>query len=310
VTEPIRFDGQVAIVTGAGRGLGRAYALELGARGAAVVCNDVDPIRAVATVEAIDARGGSALPETSSVATPEGGAAIVRTALDTFGSADIVVNNAGQIRNGPFEDLSIEDVRDVLDTHLAGAFHVTQPAYRHMQASGYGRIIFTSSSAGMFGSPWQANYAAAKTGLIGLCNVVALEGARHGIKANAVMPMALTGINEDGPPPYSREDLRATIDALRPLTPYMTVENVAPLVVYLASRRCAATRHVFSVGAGHIARVFVGASPGWYASAPDDMTPEQIEANLGSVVELEGFAVPQSMIEECRLIAEGLPDTR
>src|SRR5262249_51070510 len=157
--------------------------------GAAVVCNDIDGERAAATVTAIVEQGGAALAEASSVATAEGGGAIVQTALDAFGSVEIVINNAGPLRNAAFGELLIEDVRDVLDTHLAGAFHVTQPAYRHMKAARYGRIIFTSSSAGMFGSPWQANYGAAKAGLVGLSNVVAIEGARHGINANAVMPM-------------------------------------------------------------------------------------------------------------------------
>jgi NAD(P)-dependent dehydrogenase (short-subunit alcohol dehydrogenase family) len=176
-----------------------------------------------------------------------------------------------------------------------------------MKAAGYGRIVFTSSSAGMFGSPWQANYGAAKAGLVGLCNVVALEGAHHGIQANAVMPMALTGINHEGPPPYSPEDLEDTIDALRPLAPHMVVENVAPVVLFLASRRCRETRRVFSVGAGHVARVFVGTTRGWYAPGLADMTPEQVEAHLDVASDLGEFSVPDSMNDECRRIAEHLP---
>jgi NAD(P)-dependent dehydrogenase (short-subunit alcohol dehydrogenase family) len=300
---PIRFDGEVAVVTGAGHGLGRAYALELAARGAAVVCNDIDADAAAEVAAEIAARGGRAAPEASTVATPEGGAAIVQRAIDAFGSVEILINNAGQLRNAAFEELSTEQIREVLDTHLGGAFHVTQPAYRHMKAAGYGRIVFTSSAAGMFGSPWQANYAAAKAGIVGLCNVVALEGARHGITANAVMPMALTGINAEGPPPFAPDDLRATVDALRPLAPFMTVENVAPLVVYLASRRCAQTRRCFSVGAGHVARVFVGTSRGWYAPGLGNTTPEQIEAGLDTACNVEQFSVPESMNDECRFIA-------
>jgi NAD(P)-dependent dehydrogenase (short-subunit alcohol dehydrogenase family) len=155
-------------VTGAGHGLGRSYALELASRGAAIVCNDLVGRAAEATAQEIAQHGGVAVPETSSVATSEGGKAIVRTAIDAFGSADILINNVGQLRNAAFDEMSVEDFDQVLQTHLAGAFYVTQPAYRHMKSAGYGRIVFTSSSAGMFGSPWQANYAAAKAGLVGL----------------------------------------------------------------------------------------------------------------------------------------------
>ena len=173
----IRFDGQVAIVTGAGSGLGRCYARELAARGAAVVCNDIVAAAAEATADDIVSGGGRAVPEASSVADPDCGQALVRTALDAFGSLEILVNNAGQLRNAAFEELTAADIDDVLRTHLSGAFYVTQPAYRHMKDAGYGRILFTSSSAGLFGLPWQANYAAAKAGVVGLCNVLALEGA-------------------------------------------------------------------------------------------------------------------------------------
>jgi NAD(P)-dependent dehydrogenase (short-subunit alcohol dehydrogenase family) len=271
-----------------------------------VVCNDLVASAAEETARAIAERGGTAVPETSSVATPAGGDAIVQRAIDAFGSIDIVINNAGQLRNGAFEDLSSEDFHAVLATHLSGAFYVTQPAFRHMKVAGYGRIVFTSSSA-VFGSPWQANYAAAKAGVVGLCNVVALEGAPHGIKANAVMPMALTGIGESGPPPYSPEHLRETVQALKPLVPSMTVENVAPLVLYLSSRRCNETRQIFSVGCGHIARVVIGASRGWYAPGLGGITPEQVEEHLDTVRDLAGFEVPESMNDEIRLIARHVP---
>lgn len=304
---PIEFNGEIAIVTGAGHGLGRSYALALASRGALVLCNDVVAARAEETAQEIAHHGGTAISDTHSVATPAGGQAIVDAAIDAFGSVDIVVNNAGQLRNAAFEDLSIDDIQQVLDTHLAGAFYVTQPAYRHMQDAGYGRIIFTSSSAGMFGSPWQASYGAAKAGLVGLCNVVALEGEPYGIKANAIMPMALTGMNEGGPPPYSPEQLRDTMEALRPIAPYMTVENVAPLVVYLASRRCTETRRIFSVGAGHVARVFIGASSGWYAPEQGNLTPELIEASLATASDMEDFTVPECMNDESRYISEHLP---
>jgi NAD(P)-dependent dehydrogenase (short-subunit alcohol dehydrogenase family) len=304
---PITLDGQVAVVTGAGHGLGRAYASALGARGAAVVCNDVDGDAAAATAAEIVQGGGTAQAEERSVATPEGGKAIVDRAVETYGSIDAVINNAGQLRNAAFEDLTVDDFRQVIDTHLAGAFYVTQPAYRHMKTAGYGRIVFTSSSAGMFGSPWQANYGAAKAGVVGLCNAVALEGEPFGIKANAIMPMALTDIGDRGRPDYAPEHLQAIVEALTPLAPHMTVDNVAPLVTYLASARCAYTRHIFSVGCGHVARVFIGASRGWFAPGLGNMTPEQVETHLGAAVDIADFAVPECMNDESRYIAEQLP---
>ena len=307
--EPIRLDGDVAIVTGAGAGLGRAHALALAARGASVVCNDFVADAARATAQAITDEGGSAIAETSSVATPEGGAAIVQAAVDAFGSVEIVVNNAGQLRNAPFDEMPVEHFQQVLDTHLAGAFYVTQPAYRHMKAAGFGRIVFTSSSAGVFGGLEQANYAAAKAGLVGLCNVVALEGAAHGINANAILPFALgTGIqHEDAPPPYTPEAMRKIVEALKPIARYMVVDNVAPFVVYLASRRCTETRRIFSVGAGHVARVFIGAARGWYPPDLRTTTPEEVEANLAAATDLTDYFVPESMYEESRLIGEHLP---
>jgi NAD(P)-dependent dehydrogenase (short-subunit alcohol dehydrogenase family) len=302
--DPIRFDGQVAIVTGAGSGLGRCYAVELAARGASVICNDVVESAASETARDIVQRGGAAVAEASSVSTPKGGQAMVAAAIEEFGSIDIVINNAGQLRNAAFDELSVDDIQQVLDTHLCGAFYVTQPAFRHMKSAGYGRIVFTSSSAGMFGSPWQANYAAAKAGVVGLCNVVALEGVPHGIKANAVMPMALTGIGDSDRPPYSAEDLEETIAALKPLMPHMTVENVAPLVLYLSSRQCAPTRQIFSVGCRHVARVAIGAGRGWSAAVDDELTPELVEANLDAASTLEGFNVPESMNDHTRSISK------
>jgi NAD(P)-dependent dehydrogenase (short-subunit alcohol dehydrogenase family) len=306
--DPIRLDGRVAIVTGAGHGLGRAYAAALAGRGASVVCNDVMAESAAETAAAITADGGAAVVQTDSVATPAGGTAIVEAALDTFGRVDALVNNAGQLRNAAFEDMTVDDFRDVLETHLAGAFYVTQPAYRRMKDARYGRIVFTSSSAGMFGSPWQANYAAAKAGLVGLCNVVALEGAAHGILANAIMPMALTGIGSRGAPAYPPDVLRDTADSLRPLVPFMTVDNVAPLVVYLASDRCVESRRVLSVGCSHVARVFVGAGPGWFAPDPTTMTPEQVAEHLPAACDLAGFSIPESMNDASRFVADHLPE--
>lgn len=305
--DSIRLDGDVVIVTGAGHGLGRAYACALAERGAAVVCNDLVGESAEATAALVAATGGRAIAQTGTVDTPDGGAAIVAAAIDEFGRIDALVNNAGQLRNAAFDEMTVEDFRGVIDTHLMGAFHVTQPAFRHMKARGHGRIVFTSSSAGMFGSPWQASYAAAKAGLVGLCNVVALEGEAHGIRANAIMPMALTGIGQGGPPPYPPDVLEDTAAALRPIARLMTVEHCTPLVVYLASRACTETHRVFSVGASHVARVFVGAAPGWYSPDGAPATPEAVRDHLAAACDLTAFAVPESMNDASRFVGRNLP---
>ena len=270
MTEELRFDGEVAIVSGAGNGLGRAYSLELAARGASVVCNDVDETAADWTVSDIVRHGGKAVAETSSVATPEGGAAIVQAAIDAFGSVEIVVNNAGQLRAAPFEDMTAAHFEEVIATHLLGAFYVTQPAFRHMKAANYGRIVFTSSSSGVYGSPWAANYAAAKTGVLGLCNVVSLEGATYGITANAIMPQALnTAMGSEGGDPYPAEYFQEMLRAFKPFLQHATVDNVTPLVVYLAHRSCDLTQQIFSVGCGHVGRGVRGRGPWLVRTRPE-----------------------------------------
>jgi NAD(P)-dependent dehydrogenase (short-subunit alcohol dehydrogenase family) len=305
VVEQLRFDGEVAIVTGAGNGLGRGYARELAARGAAVVCNDVDAAAAQRIADEITSSGGRAVAQTSSVASAEGGAAIVQAALDTFGSVEIVVNNAGQLRPAPFEAMTVADFEDVVATHLLGAFYVTQPAFRFMKDAGYGRIVFTSSSSGIYGSPWAANYATAKTGVLGLCNVVALEGAAHGIRANVVMPQALdTAIGAERRQPYPDEYLQEMLRAFKPFAKHTTVDNVTPVVVYLAHRACDFTQQIYSVGCGHVGRVFVGVAPGWFA--PDLSLPptEEVIEHLAEASDLEGFEIVDSATGELRFMAD------
>src|SRR4249920_1624676 len=199
------FDGKVAIITGAGGGLGREHALLLASRGALVGINDLggavdgtgsDKGAAERVVDEIKAAGGDAVADTNSVATPEGGAAIVQSALDAFGKVDIVVNNAGILRDKAFHNASPDLWDAVFDVHLRGAFNVTQPAFAKMREQGYGRIVSTSSAAGIFGNFGQTNYGAAKMGLVGLTNVLAVEGAKYNIKANAIAPLALTRMTE------------------------------------------------------------------------------------------------------------------
>jgi NAD(P)-dependent dehydrogenase (short-subunit alcohol dehydrogenase family) len=305
VTEELRFDGEVAIVTGAGNGLGRGHALALAARGAAVVCNDIDAAAAGRTVDEIAADGGRAVAETSSVATAEGGNAIVQAAIDSFGSLEIVINNAGQLRPAPFEDMTAASFEDVVTTHLFGAFYVTQPAFRLMKEAGYGRIVFTSSSSGVFGSPWAANYAAAKTGVLGLNNVVSLEGAAHGIRSNVIMPQALdTTMSSDGGQPYPDEYLQEMLRAFKPFGRHMTVDNVTPLVVYLAHRSCEVTQQIYSVGGGHVGRVFVAAAPGWFGSDRTLPRTEVLVDHLDEASALTGFEIMDSATDELVFMAQ------
>src|ERR1700742_2508486 len=201
MTNELRFDDQVAVITGAGGGLGKSHALLLASRGAMVVVNDIggsvtgdgaDNGPAEALASEIRANGGEAVADVNSVATAEGGAALVQTAIERFGRLDIVINNAGILRDKNFEHMTPDLLQPVLDVHLKGAFNVTVPAFRIMQGQGYGRVVSTTSASGILGSPAKSNYAAAKTGLIGLTRVIAAEGAPHNIKANALSPIAYT----------------------------------------------------------------------------------------------------------------------
>ena len=296
----IDFQGQTAIVTGAGRGLGRLYALDLARRGAAVVVNDLggtmggsgaDQTVADAVVAEINAAGGTAVASYNSVDTPEGGAAIVSTALDAFGRLDAVVSNAGIFNTISFEDLSVSDWRHMLRVHLDGGFHLSQPAFRAMKAGDGGRFVFISSSAGVFGQPMEAHYAAAKTGLIGLMNVIAIEGEAHGIFANAVLP---TGFSRMVTETVGDEKFLAESGFMRAIHP----ELVVPLVTYLASRACVFTHRSYSACAGRYARVFTGLGRGWLADADESPTAEDIAAHLIEVSATEPFMVPSSIVDE------------
>ncbi len=202
----IRYDDRVAVITGAGGGLGRSYALYLAARGASIVVNDLggttdgqgnDRKAADSVVAEIHALGGKAVANYDSVATAAGGARIVQAAMDTFGCVDIVINNAGILRDASLVKMSSDSFDTLIDVHLKGAFYVTQPAFRVMKERGYGRVVYTASGAGLFGNFGQANYAAAKMGLVGLSSVTAIEGAKYNIKSNVITPIARTRLTED-----------------------------------------------------------------------------------------------------------------
>lgn len=304
----IDFAGQVAIVTGAGRGLGRLYAVELARRGAAVVVNDLggsmhgdgaDTSVADAVVEEIERAGGVAVASHDSVDSPDGGEAIVRTAIDSFGRLDAVVSNAGIFNSVAFEELSHDDWRRMLSVHLDGGFYLSQPAYREMKAAGYGRFVFISSSGGMFGQPLEAHYAAAKAGLVGLANVIAIEGAPHGISANTVLPFGFSRmVTETVGDPKALEET-GFLKLIQP-------ELVVPIVVFLASRACEFTHQNYSACAGRFSRVFVGLGEGWLAEPGTNPTADDVAAHLSEVSATEPFTVPGSIFEEVFAVCERL----
>ena len=294
----IRFDGRVAIVTGAGGGLGRTYALELARRGASVVVNDLGGAAdgtgagssmADAVVKEIQEAGGQAAANYDSVATPEGGEAIVQTALDQFGKVDIVINNAGILRDRTFAKLSPEDLQIVLDVHLKGAFFVTQPAFRVMKENRYGRILFTASAAGIFGNFGQTNYGAAKMGLVGLSNVLAQEGAKYGIRCNVIAPVART---------------RLTEDLLGPLAETLDPACVTPLSLFLVSETCELTHEIFSAGGGRFARIFIGLTPGWSQAAGARVSLEDVAAHMDQIRSTDDYIIPGSIAEEMQAMAK------
>ncbi|MDQ3468499.1 MAG: SDR family oxidoreductase [Actinomycetota bacterium] len=286
------FDGKVAIITGAGGGLGRQHALLLASRGALIVVNDLggavdgsgsDATAADDVVEEIRAAGGEAEADANSVATPEGGKAIVQTAIDAFGRVDIVVNNAGILRDKTFHNMTPDLLDPVVDVHLKGAFNVTKPAWIRMREQQYGRIVSTSSAAGVFGNFGQTNYGAAKMGLVGLTRVLAVEGARYGITANAIAPLAMT---------------RMTQDILGALGDKLAPELISPLVAYLAHESCTVTGRLFSVGGGRVAEVFIGETQGYFDA---DLTLEGVADNWATVTDRDGYAVPANLAEETAL---------
>jgi NAD(P)-dependent dehydrogenase (short-subunit alcohol dehydrogenase family) len=304
----IDFTGQAVIVTGAGRGLGRLYALDLAQRGASVVVNDLggsmhgsgaDASVADQVVEEIERAGGVAVASHDSVESPEGGNAIVHTAIESFGRLDAVVSNAGIFNSVPFDELSTDDWRRMLGVHLDGGFYLSQPAYRVMKSKGYGRFVFIASSAGMFGQPLEAHYAAAKAGLVGLTNVIAIEGAEHGIRANTVLPFGFSRmVTETVGDPKALEET-GFLKVIRP-------ELVVPIVVFLASRACEFSHHNYSACAGRFARVFVGLGDGWLAEPDSDPTADDILAHLTEIAATEPYSVPGSIFEEVFGVCERL----
>jgi NAD(P)-dependent dehydrogenase (short-subunit alcohol dehydrogenase family) len=306
--DDMRFDEQVAVVTGAGGGLGKQYALLLASRGARVVVNDTggsvtgtgsDLDAANAAAEEIRGRGGESVADTNSVTSPQGGQAIIDTAVRAWGRLDIVINNAGIVCDAPFEDMTADRLEPLLDVHLRGAFYVTRPAWKVMREQRYGRIVNTCSAAGILGAERMSNYGAAKTGLIGLTRVLAAEGADHNIKVNAIAPIAYTrmlahsmdsaGRPDDPSAQAIFDDLAAQY--LQKLDPAL----VAPVVAFLAHRDCPASGEIYTVGAGHVARFFIGRTKGFYSPA---LSMEAIRDHFTEIRDDTDYTVPGGPAEE------------
>jgi NAD(P)-dependent dehydrogenase (short-subunit alcohol dehydrogenase family) len=298
LTEPITFDGRVAIVTGAGGGLGRTYALELARRGARVVVNDLggavdgsgsSESAADRVVSEIADAGGEAIANYDSVSTEEGGEAIVQTALDSFETVDIVVNNAGILRDKSFAKMTMDEVEAVIDVHLKGGFYVSSPAFKVMRENSYGRFVFTSSASGLFGNFGQANYGAAKAGLMGLSNVLAIEGAKYNIKSNVIAPFAKTRMTEELPIPDSA-----------------AADLVTPMVAYLCSEANEHTHEIFTVGAGRFGRIFVGTNTGWFAGTEEVPSVEAIAEHIDQIRDVAEYIIPASSNDEAILLGQML----
>ena len=285
----LTYDGKVAVITGAGGGLGRQHALLLASRGALVVVNDLggtvdgsgaDSSAAQKVVDEIRAAGGEAVANHDSVSTPEGGEGIIQTAVDAYGRVDIVINNAGILRDKTFHNMTPDLVDPVIDVHLKGAFNVTRPAWIRMREQGYGRIVSTSSAAGIFGNFGQANYGAAKMGLVGFSRVLAAEGAKYNIKANVIAPLALTRMTENL--------MGAVGDKLDPAL-------VTPIVAWLSHEDSDVSGEIYSVGGGRVARVFIGETQGYYTP---NLSLEDIRDNWEQIRNTDGYQIPANLPEE------------
>jgi len=282
----LRFDGRVAVVTGAGRGIGRAYARLLAARGAQVVVNDLggsmdgvgaDAAPAAEVVAEIGAAGGAGVANADDVATTAGAQALVDTAVDVFGRLDVLVNNAGIIRWAGFPEADAENLARHLDVHVAGSFNTARAAWPHFVDQGYGRVVMTTS-AGLFGLPQNLSYATAKGAVVGLARSLTTAGAAHGIKVNCIAPAAASRMGgADGP-----------------MAAQMDPDLVAPMAAFLAHEDCPVSGEIYTAGAGRFARLFVASTPG-YVHAGEAPTVEDVAEHWAAINDEAGYTVPTDL---------------
>jgi NAD(P)-dependent dehydrogenase (short-subunit alcohol dehydrogenase family) len=283
MADEIKFDDRVAVITGAGGGLGRAHALLLASRGAKVVVNDLggamdgtgsDATPAQKVCDEIKAQGGEAVPNYDSVSEWDSAQKIIQTAIDSFGKIDILINNAGILRDKSLMKMEIADWDLIIAVHLSGTFFCTKAAFPYMREAGYGRILSTSSAAGVYGNFGQVNYGAAKMGIAGMMNSVKLEGAKYDIKANTLVPVAGTRLTATVLPPQ-------VVEKLKP-------EFVSPVAAYLCSETCELSGQVMVAGAGYFSRAAVVEGPGVFFDDAEAVTPDDIAARISEITSLEG----------------------
>lgn len=304
LADDIRLDGRVALVTGAGRGLGRSHALELAARGAKVVVNDLgcglfgegeDASVAQEVVREIEAGGGTAIANTLSVEDPDNAKAMVLQAVDTFGRLDIVVSNAGFLRRKPFLEHTPEMVRDIINVHLLGSYFVSQAAFEVMEAQKYGRFVFTSSPGGTRGNPFVTAYGAAKAGIIGLAQCVALAGVGHNITTNIISPFANTRMGKAMETKGADERLHDHEELMRDI---LDCRHASAVVVYLSSQECELNHMVLTVGGGRVALSAIVIGQGYQAPFGTLLTPEQVRDNVAAITDLSAATNPLSSDQE------------
>jgi NAD(P)-dependent dehydrogenase (short-subunit alcohol dehydrogenase family) len=303
VSSDISYEDRVVVITGAGRGMGRAHALELARRGAAVVVNDVEAEYAKQVKEDILADGGRAIDVGVSVATPEGGRLVIDAAVDAFGTVDSLVSNAGILNCDDFAELSVEHIEEMHATNLFGAWWVAQPAWRLMKLRDYGRIVIVGSSTGLLGQFGTAHYGSSKAGVWGLMKALACEAESTGIRVNLILPGAQTTIAEAAFMEFTARginfgehmfgDNAKSFDLL--LGDFDRADPVcnSHMVAYLASAECEANGEAFTSGFGSYARAFIGIAQGWVAPDPLKVSAEAIRDHLSEIRDISNFTTPK-----------------